>query len=60
MVGHLELYIKDVNKTIEMKKDMENIELVCATEFKGSKLLKYIHLIVRKFLLNQGCFNSLI
>ena len=44
--GHLELYLRDVDKTVEAKRDMENIELVCDTEFNGSILLKNIHLLV--------------
>ena len=45
-VGHLEEYLADANKTVEYKKKMEDIELVCEVEFSGSKLLKDIHILV--------------
>ena len=35
-----------MDKIVEAKRDMENIELVCDTEFNGSILLKNIHLLV--------------
>ena len=34
------------NKTVEFRKDMETIELLCNVEFNGSTSLKDIHILV--------------
>lgn len=44
-LGHLEEYLADANKTIEYKKKIQDIELVCEVEFGGSKVLKDIHIL---------------
>ena len=46
MLGHLEVYLKDVDRSIESKKDLREIELVCEMEMNGSRTLKDLHLLV--------------
>ena len=46
--GNLEKVLCSINKTVEFRQDMENIELVCNVEFNGSTSLKDIHILVCK------------
>ena len=47
-LGNLEIYLRDVNKSIEFKETMDNVELVTQVEFSGSHQFMDIHVIVRK------------
>ena len=50
-LDNLEKYLKEVNKTIEFKKKMEEIELVCHVEMNGSSTLKDLHVLVLQIIL---------
>ena len=45
-LGHLEIFLMDVHMSIESKKDLQNIELVCQTELQGSTTLRDLHILV--------------
>lgn len=44
------MFLNDANKTLDHKKKMEDIELVCKVEFTGSMVLKDIHILVSKLI----------
>ena len=43
---NLEKFLNATNKTVDFKKEMEGIEVVCEIEFQGSKSLKDLHILV--------------
>ena len=45
-LDNLEIYLNETNKSVEHKKKMEDVELVCQVEFKGSTILKDLHILV--------------
>ena len=49
--GHLEVFLMDVDKSIEAKQSIQDINLVCEVEFQGSTILRYIHIIVSEICL---------
>ena len=44
--GHLETYLREVDKSVEFVELMGKVELVCEVEFSGSTVLKDIHILV--------------
>ena len=44
--GHLETYLREVDKSVEFVEMMGKVELVCEVEFSGSTVLKDIHILV--------------
>ena len=45
--GHLEVYILDADSSMETRKALRDMELVCEVDMQGSQTLKDLHLIVR-------------
>ena len=45
-VGYLEKYLMYMNNTTAFKEEMEGVDMKCEVEFDGSKLFKYISLLV--------------
>ena len=45
-VGFLEKYLMYMNNTTAFKEEMEGVDMKCEMEFDGSKLFKYISLLV--------------
>ena len=43
---NLEKVLSHTDKTVEFRKEMESIELVCNYEFNGSSSLKDLHILV--------------
>ena len=43
---NLEKVLTHTDKTVEFRKEMESIELVCNYEFNGSSSLKDLHILV--------------
>ena len=41
----------DVDGSLESRKDLRDIEIVCETDLQGSRLLRDLHILVRLFLL---------
>ena len=46
IAGNLERVLAHTDKTIDFRKDMEAIELVCNYEFEGSTSLRDLHILV--------------
>ena len=46
IAGNLERVLSHTDKTVDFRKDMEAIELVCNYEFDGSSSLKDLHILV--------------
>ena len=44
--GHLEIYLMDVDSSVEMRTNLRNIELVCEADLEGSTLLRDLHILV--------------
>ena len=44
--GHLETHLFDVDNSVETRKDLRDIELVCKTEMQGNTLLRDLHILV--------------
>ena len=46
ILDNLERVLESTNRTVNYRKEMENIELVTEVEFKGSRSLKDLHILV--------------
>ena len=44
--GHLDLFLKDVDRSVEAKKKLREIELVCETDLQGATTLRDLHILV--------------
>ena len=49
--GHLEIFLMDADRSIETKKNLQDIELICQVEVQGSTILRDIHILVMKIYL---------
>ena len=49
--GHLEIFLMDADRSIETKKNLQDIELICQVELQGSTILRDIHILVMKIYL---------
>ena len=55
-LGHLEVYLMDVDKSVESRKNLRDIETVCETELQGSTLLRDLHILV----IDAFCFSLVV
>ena len=46
MLGHLDVYIRDVDKSVDARRELREIELVCEMDMNGSRTLRDLHLLV--------------
>ena len=45
-LGHLELYVKDADKSVEARRQLRDIETKCEIELQGSTTLRDLHILV--------------
>ena len=43
---HLELYVKDADKSVEARRRLRDIETMCEIELQGSTTLRDLHILV--------------
>jgi hypothetical protein len=43
---HLELYVKDADKSVEARRQLRDIETKCEIELQGSTTLRDLHILV--------------
>ena len=53
MLGHLDVYIRDVDKSVDARRELREIKLVCQMDMNGSRVLRDLHLLV-----SEGCDYS--
>ena len=46
VLGHLELYVKDSDKSVEARRRLREIEAKCELELQGSTTLRDLHILV--------------
>jgi hypothetical protein len=45
--GHLEKFLRHFDKSIQFEEKLTSVETACEVEYGGSKLFKYIHILVK-------------
>ena len=46
IIGQLELYVMDADSSVDTRKGIRDMQMVCVTEMQGSSTLKDLHLLV--------------